>query len=318
MDSRNTKLEDYLTKEEISKPRTPKQFVNWFEEKLSVTKQLRHDLLKQNILHEGIAKYLYEELFPLYRLLQNKLEEWNDVKFTPILGYQNFDVDVKSNRNNFLKNIEITQADMNYDEKNRMMYLFQNETSEKLKNLPNEARFPEHLKNKIRHDKSKKLLIYKGAMSEKEKGILLKLSKDIPYQNSVKELFQKSQSSSDGSVSMIGKVSAKGTDKIGKTISVENVARKYSELNSEKKVQIHDAIKKKQKVENTPDDTALLVYFDDYIAFSRDGDKKEMEEFLDSIINLWNNQYTSLFLVGASGKGFWERSIPLRPLRPSR
>lgn len=236
---RNTKLEDYITEKYISQPRTPKQFVDWFEEKLSVTKQFRHGLLRQNILHEGVAKYFYEELFPLYRLLQNKLEEWNDVKFTPILGNQNFDVRVESSRNNFLKHIEITQADMNCDEKNRMKYLF--------------------------------------------------------------------QSGSDGSVSMIGKVSVKGTDKKGKIISVENAARKHSELNSEKKEQIRDAIKKKQKVEKTPDDTALLVYFDDYTAFANNEDIREMEEFLDSVNNLWNNQYTSLFIVGASGKGFWER-----------
>lgn len=229
-------LENYITKEEISQPRTPKQFVSWFEEKLATTKQLSHALREQNLLHKGIAKYFYEELFPLYRLLQNKLEAWNDVEFIPILGNQNYDIEVKSDRADFLKYIEITQADMNEDEHFRMRYLL------------------EH-----------------------------------------------------GSVNKIGKVSKQGTKRAGLKISVINEAKRHTELNLEKKNQIKKAIEDKQKVKRKPDNTALLVDFDDYIAYSQDEDRKEMNKFLDSVYNLWNKQYVTLFVVGASGKGCWEK-----------
>ncbi|HAH21599.1 MAG: hypothetical protein A2Y00_05640 [Omnitrophica WOR_2 bacterium GWF2_43_52] len=70
------KLENYINKEEISIPRTPEEYILWFEGKLQITKEQREELKTQNILHKGVAKYFYEELFPLYRLLQNKSKTW--------------------------------------------------------------------------------------------------------------------------------------------------------------------------------------------------------------------------------------------------
>jgi len=229
-------LENYITVEETSQLRTPEQFVNWFEGKLSTIHSQKNDLQKQIILHKDIAKFFYEELFPLYRLLQNKQEEWSDVKFSPVKGSQNFDVKVESSRENFMTHIEITITVMNHGEHHRNLY------------------FLEH-----------------------------------------------------GHTCITGEVSAKGTKRTGKKISVSNDARKHSELNEEKKEQIRKAFKKKDKVVKRPNDTSLLVYFDDYIAFSNGKDRAEMEDFLNSLDNLWSKKYTSLFVVGASGKGLWER-----------
>jgi len=117
-----------MSKAEISQPRTPKEFIEWFEQKLEITKEHREELKKQNILHEGIAKIFYEELFPLYRFLQHKEEEWHDVKIEHISGNQNFDIKVVSNREFMPKYIEITQADMNEEEHLRMRHFLERGT----------------------------------------------------------------------------------------------------------------------------------------------------------------------------------------------
>ena len=108
--------ESWINKEEIPVPRNPKQFVAWFEEKLRNVEGLRPNLRKQNRLHKGIAKKFYEELFPLYRLLQKKEEAWNDIELIPVLGNQNFDVEIKSCRDDFLEYVEITIAGMGENE----------------------------------------------------------------------------------------------------------------------------------------------------------------------------------------------------------
>ena len=80
---------------------------------------------------------------------------------------------------------------------------------------------------------------------------------------------------------IIGKVSRKGTKRTGLKISVINEFKRHTELNLEKKNMIKKAIEDKQKVKKRPDSTALLVYFDDYIAYSQDEDRKKMNKFLD-------------------------------------
>ncbi|HHT9119210.1 MAG TPA: TonB-dependent receptor [Candidatus Hypogeohydataceae bacterium YC41] len=67
------------------------------------------------------------------------------------------------------------------------------ETSEKLENLSTEVQFSGHLKDKIRYDADRKLLIFKGVMLEEEKNELLNMSKDNNYQAAVNGLFQNSQ-----------------------------------------------------------------------------------------------------------------------------
>ncbi|HHT9119152.1 MAG TPA: ABC transporter substrate-binding protein [Candidatus Hypogeohydataceae bacterium YC41] len=67
------------------------------------------------------------------------------------------------------------------------------EVSEKLEKLPEGIQFPDSLKDKMRYDAEKKLLIFKGVMKEKERIDLLKLSQEHPYQDAVEGLFHKSQ-----------------------------------------------------------------------------------------------------------------------------
>src|SRR3989338_5354984 len=69
------------------------------------------------------------------------------------------------------------------------------EASTKLQNLPDEVIFPDTLKDKIRYDQKRELLISNGVMSETEKDELLRLSTNIWYKFGVEELFRKSKSS---------------------------------------------------------------------------------------------------------------------------
>ncbi|MEW5758719.1 MAG: hypothetical protein AB1755_04550 [Candidatus Omnitrophota bacterium] len=121
----NLILEDYLTETELSQARTPAEFIEWFEQKLAITRDHREELKKQNILHKGIAKKFYEELFPLYRLIQRKKEEWHDVEIEYCLGDQNFDVKLKGVKESIPEYIEITQADRNEEEHLRMLYFLE-------------------------------------------------------------------------------------------------------------------------------------------------------------------------------------------------
>lgn len=75
-----------------------------------------------------------------------------------------------------------------------------NEPSVKLEALPSGFDFPKNLKDKIRYDADadRKLLIFKGVMSEEEKNSLLKVSKDMhSYQKAVETLFKHSTKLND-------------------------------------------------------------------------------------------------------------------------
>ncbi len=230
-------FEQYINKEEISKPKTAKEFICWFEKKLSITKE-HIKLKRQNLLHEGIAKIFYEELFPLYRLLQNKAEDWEKEKFMPVIGNQNYDVEVQTDRKDVPRYIEITTADMDEEEKFRMQYFLEHEH-----------------------------------------------------------------------VVLTSKVSIKKDKRIGKKINVENEGRNHSEGTLEIKDRIKELITKKLSVTKRPDNTALLVYYVDYIYLRYDdsASKNEVDTFIDSINIPWQNQYSMLYVVGASGESFFER-----------
>uniref|UniRef100_UPI00402A0743 hypothetical protein n=1 Tax=Candidatus Avalokitesvara rifleensis TaxID=3367620 RepID=UPI00402A0743 len=70
-------------------------------------------------------------------------------------------------------------------------------TSEKLPQLPMEVKFPDHLKGKIRYDVSRKLLIFEGVMSLKERDDLLKLTsvddKMSAYHEAITALYKRSR-----------------------------------------------------------------------------------------------------------------------------
>lgn len=238
------KLENYINKEEISIPRTPKEYILWFEEKLKITKALKEELKMQNILHRGIAKIFYEELLPLYRLLQNKHTEWGNARFIPIIGNQNYDIEVKTKSNSISRYIEITVANMHEKEHARDEY------------------FLEH-----------------------------------------------------GCVNAIGEVVIERDKQGGKKIAVQEEARPHREINQEIKKRIIELITKKMAVAKRPNNTALLVFFVDYIAFRYDksSSKSEMNTFLDSINTRWQNRYSALYVVGASGS-FYERHKEIKNL----
>lgn len=121
----NLMLEEYLTESEIAQPRALEDFIKWFDQKLAITKEHREELKKQNILHKGIAKKFYEELFPLYRLAQHKREEWGDVKVACVCGDQNFDVKLETSNKAIPKHIEITLVDRDEEEHLRMLYFLE-------------------------------------------------------------------------------------------------------------------------------------------------------------------------------------------------
>ena len=233
------KFENYINKKEISIPRTPKEYILWFEGKLRITKERREEFKTQNILHKGIAKYFYEEMFPLYRLLQNKSKTWERSRFSPVIGNQNFDVKVDSNRKDIPQYVEIVVADRDESENAKMEYFL-----------------------------------------------------------------------AHGSVNSIGNVSIERNKRLGKKITVDEEAHSSEEINRRVKDRINSLINKKIMVKERPDNTALLVFFDDYTAFRYDlnKSKSEMEEFLNSIDIPWRDQYSALYIVGASGKSFWGKN----------
>jgi len=209
------KLENYINVQEISQPRTPAEYILWFEEKLKINRELKEELREQMLLRKGkMSEYFYNELFPLWRLLQNKREDWEQVKFVPIIGDQNFDVEVRTDRKDVPKYIEISNADMNTEEYAINRQLF----NHRYANIGSVSR--ESIKNKIK-----------------------------------------------------------------------------------------EAIDRKMHVAARPDNTALLVYFNDYTAFRYDDNnaKYEMSIFLDSIDIVLQNRYIALYVVGASGQSFYER-----------
>ena len=228
-------LEEIISIEEICSPRTPTQFLEWFEDKLREIKET--DVINdQVILREGISKFFYEEVFPLYRLFQNKKDAWSNLKFKNVYGEQPFDVEIFGSREcEFPSFLEITMADQNYEDHLRMRY------------------FTEH-----------------------------------------------------GDVCMTGPVTHTGTKKTGLNISVANEAREHTEMNQEKKDLIRIAITRKTS-KAYPENTGLLVYFDDYVAFSRYKDKAVMDGFLDEVDVGWTDKFSALYLVGASGNQIWER-----------
>jgi len=205
------KFEKYFNEGEIELSRTAEEFIRWFEGKLAITKEKREELREQNLLHVGIAKIFYEELFPLYRFLQNKREEWRVESFAPVLGNQNYDVAIQTSREDVPKYIEIIITDMDKDEYFRMKCLVK-----------------------------------------------------------------------DRSVEM---------------------------GNRDVKALIVKSIDKKMSVVERPQNTALLIYFDDYVDFRFDDEtaKFKMNSFIDSLRLPWKERYAALYVVGASGKSFYER-----------
>ena len=225
-------MDSLITKQEIEKFRIPTDFIKWFEAYLEKTR-LDKTFRRQILLRKGIAKEIYEEIFPLYRFLQFFGIHWSTTAFMNRLGSQNYDVEVHPKEFAPFEYIEITVADASHEE---------------------------FLRNTVLVDK--------------------------------------------GHVSAIGKVSHSGTKQTGKSIHVCNDFRSHAELNNEKKIAIKSAIHR--KLQNTyPPQTALLIYFTDYVAFADEDDQLDMKLFITELGTTWESTFCALYIIGASGRRGW-------------
>lgn len=224
-----------ITSDEIGVARYPSEYINWFEsylEKTRTNKSFRKRIIKRN----GIFKEVYEEVFPIYRLLQKFGLEWSDCRFRNVIGSQNYDVDITGEGDQPFDFIEVTVADATHKEQLRMDY------------------FAEH-----------------------------------------------------GTVSFTGDVSWTGTRKTGHDIQISEDMSLHRDLNNKKLTGITDAIAKKSKKEYR-DNTALLVYFDDYTAFSDEHDEEQFKTFFERLDDCWQSKFSELFIIGASGKNCWRKT----------
>ena len=114
-------VENYITLDDIQCFRSPTDFVSWFSQKLDEINS-GVNVREQILLRRGIAKLVFEEVYPLYRLLQNRGSQCDKVNFRNVDGDQNFDVETTSELQVVPRFIEITVADNNYEEHLRMRY----------------------------------------------------------------------------------------------------------------------------------------------------------------------------------------------------
>lgn len=221
----------------IEQDRSPDEFIVWFEGFLEST---RHDRShrEQILLRQGIAKPLYEEVFPLYCLLKHKRIEWKGRLFRNILGNQPYDVRATVPGSGASELIEITVADVDQAESVRM------------------------------------------------------------------EAFV-----ARGRVPAVAPVVWTGTRQTGRDIHISEDMVLHDDVVRKKRDQIIAAVERKcQRAPAT--NTALLVYFDDYTAFADQGDLPVMQEALSAVRSFWQSKFTALYVVGASGKRFWEEEAP--------
>lgn len=121
------RLEELLSEPEIQTPRRPHIFLEWFEALLRRIHAINDDQLNRQVLtRAGIAKQMYEELFPLYRLLQEKRNEWASISVRNVLGNQAGDVEIISHgadSGKIPEKLEITYAVSGRDHMLRMGHL---------------------------------------------------------------------------------------------------------------------------------------------------------------------------------------------------
>lgn len=226
-------LEELVSAAEIEQDRTPDEFVVWFD---GVLERTRGDegLRRQILLRQGIAKPIYEEVFPLYRLLAHRRAEWRTRRFRNVLGNQPYDVSATPAVAGAFSYIEITTADIDEAEALRM------------------------------------------------------------------EVFAER-----GTVSSIGSVSWTGTKRTGRTVEISDDMQLHSDLVEKKRHQIVAAIERKCQ-RSYANATALLVYFDDYVAFADPDDQPVMQEILAATRAVWRPMFCALYIVGASGRRLWQ------------
>ena len=226
-------LESIISTEEIQRDRMPAAFVEWFDGFLEKTRVDRSNR-EQILLRQGIAKPVYEEVFPLYRLLNHKQAEWANRTFRNVLGNQSYDVVVTGPGDNRSSFMEITVADVDQAESVRM------------------------------------------------------------------EEFARV-----GRVPALAPVEWSGTRRGGRQVHISEDMLLHDDVVAKKKAQLIAAVERKA-LHACQADTALLVYFDDYTAFADANDWPVMDEILRAVHEVWRTRFSALYIVGASGRGFWQ------------
>lgn len=112
-----------LTKEELTTPRTPTELARWVEDKCRLFADCP-EAKKQVLLHKGLFKKFYEELYPLSLFITHLYAERSDIQCVPNLDNRDFDatiLDYSKSPPSKLK-VEITSAVDGYDQHLRMKY----------------------------------------------------------------------------------------------------------------------------------------------------------------------------------------------------
>jgi len=105
-----------IPKDEIETFRSPSEYVQWFKSHLETIGRDR-TYREEALQHKGFWKKFYEELFPLYSLLNHKQAEWIESRLRNVIGDQSYDVEIQSNT---LTHLEIGTTEFDYVEVFRM------------------------------------------------------------------------------------------------------------------------------------------------------------------------------------------------------
>ncbi|WP_292796793.1 hypothetical protein [Nostoc sp. NMS7] len=111
---------DFVTKEELTKKRTPKELRECFECKIEEIIQ-QEGGKKSLRMRKGLCKEFIEEVYPLSILASIEFEDRNDIMLQPVIGNQNYDALIFENESSSLSMLEITQAQSNDDYLKREM-----------------------------------------------------------------------------------------------------------------------------------------------------------------------------------------------------
>ncbi len=116
-----------ISVDELTKKRTPLQLLDWVKqevERLELTEEGHRELL----LHEGLAKQLMEEVYPLAKFGTHKYDKTDQILIQLIRGSQNYDAVITDLRIEppIQSYVEITQAHEGENQHLRSLVLYKN------------------------------------------------------------------------------------------------------------------------------------------------------------------------------------------------
>lgn len=112
--------------DELTKKRTPLQLLDWVKQETERLK-LTEEGHKELVLHEGLAKPLMEEVYPLAEFGIRKYGKTDQILIQPIIGYQNYDAIITDLRIEppIQSYVEVTQSHEGEDEYLRSLVLYE-------------------------------------------------------------------------------------------------------------------------------------------------------------------------------------------------